>query len=46
MVNESGEGEEWELGNDEEEGLELGSSEKILTTVGRWSGRSLWGSVG
>ena len=33
-------------GNDEEEGLELGSGEKILMTVGRWSGRSLWGSAG
>ena len=33
-------------GNEEEGGLELGSGKKILTTVGKWSGRSLWGSVG
>ena len=33
-------------GNDEEGGLELGSDEKILTTIGRWLGRSLRGSVG
>ena len=32
--------------SDEEEGLEPGINEKILTTIMRWSGKSQKGSVG